>query len=80
MREDQDMPHVKHLRVETEVELEALFTALELLVAGTRPGDQRHHAAEALRLRLHATPTARHGGIVHVEDANYLPTPEARRG
>jgi hypothetical protein len=73
---------VRYLKVETEQELETLHTALELLVAGTRPGEApgewRHDAAEALRQRLHATPESRHVGLATTEDANHLPSAPAR--
>jgi hypothetical protein len=69
----QEMSHVKHLRVETALELAALEQALEYR-ASSPTGGEMTRAASALLERLRATPVARNGGIVHVEDATLAPS------
>lgn len=64
------MTHVKHLRVETGEELGVLQLALATLAEGG-PADGAAVIAMRLMDRLEATPAARHGGVVHVEDATY---------
>lgn len=67
---------MKHLRVETEAELDLISRLLQR--ASTDDAWDRP-TARALLERLQAAPVARHGGVVHVEDANYLPTPGGRQ-
>lgn len=69
---------MKHLRVETAREEMTLIEALEL-IQESRDGIERATDAAAMLRRLRAAPVARHGGVVHVEDANYLPTPGGRQ-
>lgn len=70
---------MKHLRVETEREEEALMWILTHASQSAHIGRDRRQTAATLLARLQAAPVARHGGIVHVEDANYLPTPGGRQ-
>lgn len=67
------MTHVKHLRVETDIELAVLEQALDYRAAAPTQGEFAR-AAKTLLDRLRATPAARNGGIVHVEDATYAPS------
>lgn len=67
-----------YLKIETDEEWRALVGALAFVAA--HPGAMEHTArlVTELRERLVATPESRHGGLVTVEDANYLPSAPAR--
>lgn len=69
---------MKHLRVDTEEELEVLTNALAFVAADPGVKAETSRVAARLHDRLQAAPVARHGGVVHVEHANYLPTPGGR--
>lgn len=71
------MTHVKHLRVETEEELEVLAGALAYVAADPAVRAETSRVAARLHDRLQAAPAARHGGVVHVEDAMLAPSRES---
>lgn len=72
---------MKHLRVETEEEEGVLRSGLMRLAYGGTETQRAQEVAHHLLERLRATPVARHGGVVHAEDATYAPpTGDAGKG
>lgn len=67
-----------YLKIETDEEWRVAVGALAFTAADPGTKEETSRVAAELHDRLMATPESRHGGLVHVEDANYLPGGTAR--